>query len=108
MQTNTRKRREPVVHRGQRVPNLWKRPKRGTDRSDGDTFEVVFRDDLGKQRQQTLKARTATQAIAEAEEYRTQLRRGEAIAPSRLTVSEVAAEFFQVTETLVATGERSQ
>src|SRR3954447_263418 len=108
MHANHRKRRLPVVHRGQRVPNLYKRPKSPGDTREGDTFEVIFRDDAGQQRQKTLKARTVQRAIAEAEEYRTQLRRGEVVTPSRLTVSDVAAEYFEMMEAAVATGERSQ
>src|SRR4051812_24589609 len=37
------KRRLPVVHRNQRVPNLYRRPKPPTDRREGDTFEVIYR-----------------------------------------------------------------
>src|SRR4051794_26646256 len=81
MHKHDRKRRLPVVHRGKRVPNLYTRPKRQSDTSYGETFEVVFRDDSGRQRQKTLKARTVQRAIEEAEEYRTQLRRG-AVRPS--------------------------
>jgi integrase len=108
MQSDDRKRRISVINRGQRVPNLYRRPKPRTDRREGDTFEVIYRDVLGKQRQKTLKARTIQRAIAEAEAYRTELRRGEVIAPSRLTLSEVANEYFEIMEALVATGERSQ
>jgi integrase len=107
MHGNHLKRRLPVTNRGQRVPNLYKRPKRRCDRREGETFEVIYRDELGKQRQKTLAARTVQRAIAEAELYRTQVRRGEAVTPSRLTVSDVADEYFCVTETLVSTGERS-
>jgi integrase len=108
MQPNHPKRRLPVIHRGQRVPNLYKRPKRPTDRREGDSFEVIYRDPAGKQRQKTLTSRTVQRAIVEAETFRTQLRRGEAVIPSRLTFSEVAGEFFGVTKALVTTGERSQ
>jgi integrase len=90
------------------VPNLYKRPKSPGDRREGDTFEVIFRDPLGTQRQKTLKARTLQRALVEAEEYRTQVRRGEIAPPSRLTFSEVAQEFFTLNESLVATGERSR
>lgn len=108
MHSNDRKRRLPVEHRGQHVRNLYKRPKRPNDRREGDTFEVIFRDDSGKQRQKTLKARTIQRAVAEAEEYRTQIRRGELIPSTRQTFGEIAAEFFGITEALVGTGERSQ
>jgi integrase len=47
-------------------------------------------------------------AVVEAEEYRTQIRRGELVSPSRVTFGEVAEEFLGITEALVATGERSQ
>ena len=103
-----RKRRLCVTHRGQRVPNLYRRPKPPTDHREGETFEVTFRDEAGKQRQKTLSARTVQRAVAEAEAYRTQVRRGEVIATSRLTVSDVAEEFFAITDTLVTSGERSQ
>ena len=81
MQDHDRKRREPVVYRGQRVPNLWKRPKkdgdtREGDTREGDTFEIVYRDELGKQRQKTLAARTVQRALVEAEEHRSKVRRG--------------------------------
>jgi hypothetical protein len=46
--------------------------------------------------------------MAEAEEYRTKLRRGELLPPSKLTFGEVADEFLRMTEALVTTGERSQ
>jgi integrase len=97
----------PVHHRGQRVQGLWKRPKSEDDSREGDTYEVVFRDETGAQRQKTLKARTVSRAIAEAEEHRTQVRRGEIIVSSRLTVNELAEEYFALMESLVATGERS-
>jgi hypothetical protein len=89
------------------VPNLYKRPKPLTDRREGDTFEVIFRDETGKQRQKTLEARTVQRAIAEAEQYRTQIRRGEVLASSRRTVGEVAAEWFVVNDALAESGERS-
>lgn len=108
MPAHSAKRREPVVHRGQRVPNLYKRPKRAADKREGDTFELIHRDEAGKQRQKTLQARTVQRAIVEAEEYRTKVRRGEVSASSRLTLSEVAAEYFSRLEAAVATGERAQ
>src|SRR5437588_432214 len=83
---------------------IYKRPKQPTDRCDGETFEVIYRDEAGSQRQKTLQARTVQRAIVEAETYRTQIRRGEVAAPSRLTVAEVAEEFFGITEALVTTG----
>jgi integrase len=97
-----------VIHRGQRVPNLYTRPKTPSDSRAGDVYEVVYRDELGKQRQKTLNARTVQRAIAEAEEHRTKVRRGEVVAAPRLTMSEVAAEYLAMTESLVTTGERSQ
>jgi integrase len=97
-----------VFHRGQRVPNLWKRPKKEADKREGATFEIVYRDELGKQRQKTLNARTIQRAIVEAEEYRSKVRRGEVVASPRLTLSEVAEEYFSRLEAAVATGERSQ
>lgn len=107
MHDHHRKRRLPVTSRGQRVPNLYRRPKAASDTIPGDVFEVIYRDDLGKQRQKTLNSRTVQRAVVEAEEYRSKLRRGEVVA-SRLTVSEIAVEFFDLTESLVSTGERSQ
>jgi hypothetical protein len=108
MHTHDRKRRLPVEHRGQRVPNLYRRPKAPHDRREGDTFEVIFRDMTGTQRQKTLKSRSVQRAIAEAEDYRSQARRGESVLCSRLTFAEVAEEFFEITEALVSTGERSR
>jgi integrase len=108
MHGNDRKRRQPAIHRGQRVPNLYIRPKQPTDRREGDTFEVIYRDETGTQRQTTLKARTVQRAIAEAEEYRSKVRRGEILPPSNLTFGQVADEFLAITATLVETGERSQ
>jgi integrase len=108
MHVHHRKRRLPVEHRGQRVPNLYRRPKAAQDRQEGDTFEVIFRDETGAQRQKTLKSRSLQRAVAEAEDYRTQLRRGELVVSSRLTFGEAAEEFLQITEALVATGERSR
>jgi hypothetical protein len=102
------KRRLPVTHRGQRVRNLYRRPKPPTDRRYGETYEVIYRDETGAQRQTTLRARTVQRATVEAEEYRAQVRRGEIVVRSRLTVEEVAGEFFELNEALVATGERSQ
>jgi integrase len=108
MYLNHRKRREPVVHRGQRVPNLYRRPKPPSDRREGDTYEVIYRDGDGRQRQKTLRARTVQRAISEAEEHRSKLRRGEILPPSKLTFGEVAEEFLQTTTALVTTGERSK
>lgn len=108
MHEHDRKRRLRVEYRGQRVPNLWKRPKREGDHREGDTYEVTFRDGTGRQRQKTLIARTLQRAIAEAEEYRTQLRKGELVAPSNLRFADVAREYFTLMESLVPTGERSQ
>jgi integrase len=90
------------------VQGLWKRPKSAEDTCEGDTYEVVFRDEAGAQRQKTLKSRTVQRAVAEAEEYRTQIRRGEIVVSSRLTVNELAEEYFTLIDSLVATGERSQ
>ena len=89
-------------------PELNRRPRSDTDRREGDTFEVVYRDDAGRQRQKTRNARSLQRAIIEAEEHRSDVRRGEAVPTSRLTFNEVAHEFFALTESLVATGERSQ
>jgi hypothetical protein len=108
MHDHHRKRRLPVEHRGQRVPNLYRRPKAAQDRREGDTFEVIFRDETGTQRQKTLTSRTVQRAVAEAEDYRTQLRRGEIVVSQRRTFGEAAEEFFEITEALVATGERSR
>jgi integrase len=107
MQAHDRKRRLPVFQRGQRVPNLYTRPKHPSDRREGEAFEVIFRDETGQQRQKTLRSRSLRQAIEEAEEYRTELRRGEALPPSRLRFDEVVEEFFDVMDGLVASGERS-
>jgi integrase len=90
------------------VQGLWKRPKSADDTREGDTYEVVFRDEAGAQRQRTLKSRTVQRALAEAEEYRTQIRRGEIVVSSRLTMTELAEEYFTLMDSLVATGERSQ
>src|SRR5580765_5787343 len=100
MHKHDRKRRRPVVHRGKRVPNLYTRPKRQGDTSYGDTFELVYRDDSGRQRQKTLQARTVQRAVEEAEEWRTQLRRGESLPPSPITVDEVATEYFNLLQAL--------
>src|SRR4051794_17074411 len=108
MHAHDGKRRLPVLHRGQRVPNLYRRPKPETDSREGDTFEVIYRDETGKQRQKTLNSRSVQRAIKEAEEYRTKVRRGEVIPPTSLTFGEAAVEFFEITEALVTTGERSQ
>jgi hypothetical protein len=94
------KRRLPVEHRGRRVPNLYRRPKSPADARNGDTFEVICRDETGRQRLKTLQARTVQRAVAEAEEYRTQIRRGELTPRSRVTVSEVAHELFGITESM--------
>jgi integrase len=101
------KRRLPVSNRGRRVPNLYRRPKRPGDTRYGETFEVIFRDEFGRQRQKTLKARTLQRAIEEAEEYRTLLRRGEVLPPSLISVDEVVEEYFAVLTGLVKTGERA-
>jgi integrase len=97
-----------VVHRGKRVPNLYKRPKHAGDARYGDVFEVIFRDEFGCQRQKTLRSRTVQMAIDEAEEYRTQLRRGEVLPPSHVTVNEVAREYFEVLDGLVSSGDRAK
>ena len=108
MQPHHGKRRLPVEHRGRRVPNLYRRPKSPADARNGDTFEVICRDETGRQRLKTLQARTVQRAVAEAEEYRTQIRRGELTPRSRVTVSEVAHDLFGITDSMVGTGQRSQ
>jgi integrase len=108
MQSHDRKRRLPVVHRGQRVQGLWKRPKSQEDTREGETYEIVFRDETGAQRQKTLRSRTIQRAVVEAEDYRTQVRRGEIVVSSRLTMAEVAEQYFNLQDSLVATGERSK
>jgi integrase len=47
-------------------------------------------------------------AIVEAEEHRSKVRRGEISTSSRLTLSEVATEYFSRLEAAVASGERSK
>jgi integrase len=108
MPEDHRKRRRPVMSRGRRVTNLYVRPKSTNDIREGETYEVVYRDPEGRQRQKTLRSRTLHRAMAEAEEYRTQLRRGEIPESSRLTFEDAAAEFFAVSQSLVASGERSR
>src|SRR4051794_29888772 len=98
MPSDLPKRRVRVTHRGQHVPNLYTRPKSPADRREGNTFEVIFRDELGKQRQKTLSARNVQRAVAEAEDYRTLVRRGDVMPASRITFEEVAEEFFGLSE----------
>ena len=108
MHTDHRKRRMPVINRGRRVPNLYRRPKppRIAAKVTPSRSSIATRPaSSGRRRSQ---ARTIQRAIVEAEEYRTQLRRGEVLPPSRLTFARGREEYFEIIEALVATGERSQ
>src|SRR5262249_41018572 len=107
MYEHDRKRRLPAVHRGKRVPNLYTRPKRSDDTRYGDTFEVLFRDESGKQRQKTLNARPFS------EQSRRRSSTGPCFGGARYYLLQrsksrrLPPEYFEVLDGLVKSGERS-
>ena len=71
-------------------------------------YLVSYIDVDGKERLKTTEARNLTDAKAIREELRVKVRSGEAVAPTRATVDDVAQEFLALFESLVATGEKSE
>lgn len=85
-------------------PNLFKR-----DYKRGPVFSVGYTDSTGKYRVVTLKnATNLTQAKRAARDILSQRDKGQDVAPTRLTFGEVANEYFQMIESLVASGELSE
>ena len=80
--------------------NLYQRP------SDG-KFEIGFADMAGRWRIKTLRAQTRTDAKAERDEFLSQLRRGQIVAPSKVTFGQAAAEYLAGLDASVAAGERA-
>lgn len=83
------------------APNLWQRTK------DGRFEDIRVNPATGKQQLRTLKAKTLTEAKREQRALAVSVDGGEAVAPSRLRFGEVAQEFIDNFESLVASGERS-
>jgi integrase len=90
------------LKRARIAPNLWQR------KSDGRFEDIRTNPATGRQQLRTLQARTVTEAKREQRALAVQVDRGEAVAPSRITFGEVAAEYLEMLESLVATGERSE
>jgi integrase len=84
------------------APNLYRRTK------DGRFEDIRVSPATGKQHLQTLKARNLTEAKKEQTRLAVKIDDGDAPAPSRLTVGEVAADYFAAAEGRVATGELAQ
>lgn len=81
-------------------PNLW-------FNRNGSYEDIRINPATGKQQLTTLKAKTKTEAKQEQHALAVRVDRGEAVAPSRRTVADVAAEFVATFENRVAAGERS-
>lgn len=71
-------------------------------------YLVTYADVDGRERSKTTDARNLTEAKAAREAIRVKVRSGEAVAPNRVTLDEVAQEFFALFDSLVAAGERSE
>ena len=82
------------------APNLYQRP------SDG-KFEIGFSDMAGRWRIKTLQARTRTEAKVERDEFLSKLRRGQIVAPSKVTFGQAADEYLAGLDASVAAGERA-
>lgn len=82
--------------------NLYERPGRTKVEN---RYQVGFNDLDGRWRMVTLKARNRTEARAERDDLLAKHRRGEVAAPSKITLGEIAAEYLQSVEELVAAEE---
>jgi integrase len=82
------------------APNLYQRTKDGR-------FEAGYTGPDGKWHIKTLPARNLTEAKRALRALHVRVDRGEEVAPSRRTLTEVAKEFVENYESLVAAGERS-
>jgi integrase len=87
------------------APNLYE--GRGARKGEH-RYEVGFADIDGRWRMKTLKASTRTEAKAERDAFLSALRRGEIVAPSKLTVKDVVDEYLEYLDALVAAGERGE
>lgn len=86
-------------------PNLYERP--GKARGEV-SYLVGYQDVKGAWRMKTLRARTRTEAKAERDAFMSKLRKGEIVAPSKVTLRDVVAEYLSGLESLVASGERAE
>lgn len=71
-------------------------------------YIVQYTDSEGRVRFKTTSARNLTEAKAEREKLRVDVRSGEAVVPSKATVKDVAEDFFATFESLVLAGEKSE
>ncbi|MDQ3121995.1 MAG: site-specific integrase [Actinomycetota bacterium] len=92
--------RTPKRVRVDGVPNLYQRPVDGK-------FEVGYTGSDGKWHIKTLTATTLTEAKKQLHQLLGKRDRNEDVAPTRLTLNEVADEFFKGFDSKVARGERS-
>ncbi len=92
----------PTVKKRIKVgPNLYQRTR------DGKFEDIRVNPATGRQQQQTLRAKTLTEAKREQRALAVQIDRGETVAPTRTTVAEVAADYFEAAEARVASGEQA-
>jgi len=82
-------------------PALYQRPKDGK-------FEAGFTGGDGRWHIVTLAAKTLTDAKREQRALMLIRDRGEDVAPSRLSLADVAADFFETFQGLVVAGEKSE
>jgi hypothetical protein len=71
-------------------------------------YIVQFTDATGRVRFKTTAARNLTEAKAEREQLRVDVRSGQAVVPSKVKTSDVAKDFFSTFESLVLAGEKSE
>jgi integrase len=71
-------------------------------------YIVQYTDSEGRVHFKTTSARNLTEAKAEREKLRVDVRAGNVVAPSKATVKDVADDFFAAFESLVLTGEKSE
>jgi integrase len=92
--------RTPKRVRVEGVPNLYRRPADGR-------YEAGYTGSDGKWHIKTLGARNLTEAKAELRQVLGKRDQRQDVAPSRVTLNEVADEFFAAFEAKVMRGERS-
>ena len=93
--------RTPKRVRVQSVPNLYRRSADGR-------YEAGYTGTDGKWHMKTLSARTLTEAKAELRQVLGKRDQRQDVTPSRLTLNDVADQFFAEFESKVSRGERSE
>ena len=105
---------EATPHRTdlKRGPRVLARDKQGRPVTGvytrGGRFIVQYTDSTGRVRFKTTEARSLTEARAEREKLRVDVRSGEAVVPSKVKLVDVAQDFLSTFESLVLAGEKSE